>query len=232
MIRGSEHFSAPEQPQSTPETNEPMTELGDFERPTEGYIVIMPLPEDVKQSIAQIQSLLTDGGIAEQALWLPSGDQLHSTFAHIVSPDADYEDEKRANVFANLEEQTDEALEAIIPKARGDRLVFDELRVFPAAVILVGHDDGIIAQTRKDLTATVDLPDETRRPPDIIHVTIARFKRRIPLGTVKELLEGVTPHIETRVDSLQLIQEHAMYTQSHINNQGVLICLTRANTMN
>lgn len=105
------------------EMGEQMTELGDFNRPTEGYIVITPLTEEVKSGIATIQHQLLNH-FPHSALWLPEGDQLHTT--------------------------------------------------------------------------------------------IARYRERLPLSNTQEALLGSPPpNLINAVTTLQLIQEHAMYTQSH-----------------
>lgn len=199
--------------QNTEHVNPEMTEVGDFDRETEGYIVIAPLPEHVKNYIGSIQEHLR-AELPPSSLWLPQGDQLHITFAHIVSPDANYQI-SREEVFNSLRSNAELAVSQAADNVMGNRVTFNEVKVFPGAVILTGIDDGTIDQARANFADEIQAPDETRKPPKIIHTTIARFNEPIALDKVRQAVADIHPEVAFEIPSLQLIQEHQMYTQSH-----------------
>ena len=190
-----------------------MTEVGDFNRETEGYIVIAPLPEHVKNYIGSIQEHL-GSELPSSSLWLPEGDQLHITFAHVVSPDAEYDD-PREEVFNSLRANAEVAVSHAAGNVTGNRVTFNEIKVFPGAVILTGIDNGTFDRARAIFADEVQAPDETRKPPKIIHTTIARFNEPIALDRVRQAVAEIHPEVAFEIPSLQLIQEHKMYTQSH-----------------
>lgn len=197
----------------SPLHNDTLTEVGDFDRRTEGYIIIASLPEEAKQQIYAVQDSLA-AVVPPSSLWLPRGEQLHITFAHVVSPDSTYERD-RSELFADVQPEVEHALQHAAQQVRGDTVTFDQIKVFSGAIILEGIDDGTIAAARSRFADDVTLPEGTRTPPNIIHTTIARFREQLPLNDVRAALNNINPNITFQVTGLQLIQEHAMYTQSH-----------------
>ncbi|MDB5178734.1 MAG: hypothetical protein JWN01_677 [Patescibacteria group bacterium] len=199
----------PPQEQSSPR----LTEVGDFDRETEGYIVIAPLPEEAREEVNRLQAALAQH-IPESALWLPQGDQLHLTFASVISTDTDYLQE-RADLFQQAAPQVDAIMPKIASGLQDEIVTFNEVRCFPAAIIVTGLDDGSIAQARNEFTENTNLPMGTRKPPDIIHATIARFRQPVDMDQLHSATASLRINFPFELDRLQLIHETKMYTQAH-----------------
>ncbi len=204
---------SPESLIRTEASNVDVTAIGEFERQTEGYIVIMPLPDAVTSKIDSLQQEIAEQ-LPASGLWLPHGDQLHVTFAHVVSPDATYESD-RDTLFEAARPAVESALTDVAPLLRGNTIVFDTIQAFPAAIILTGKDYGTMAMARQKYLEKVQLPDGSRLPPKIIHITLARFREQMNMADVEAAIAKLTPNILFTPERLELVQEHSMYTQSH-----------------
>jgi 2'-5' RNA ligase len=189
------------------------TEVGEFKKSTEGYIVIIPIPEETVRLINEVQQKIADR-LPDGSLWLPEGEQLHVTFAHIISPDAEYASD-RTEIFHSIRPQTEYALTHIGSYISGQVITFNELVVFPAAIILRGTDNGFMNESRNKFERLVPLPSNTRKPPTIDHITIARFRKPLDLAQVEAAAPDITFHSKVQVDKLQLIQEHNIYAQKY-----------------
>lgn len=190
-----------------------LTEVGDFDRKTEGYIVILPLPSEARKTITDIQSQIASklpGG----SLWLPRDEQLHITFAHVVSPDAEYSD-VRSEIFKDISDDVVSSLHSVADLLQGTDVTLNEIHASKSAIYLVGHDNGAVQQARQEFIQGFALPESSRRPPNIIHTTIVRFKEEFPFEQVDQLVAQIDPDVVFKIGDLELIKEHSMYTQSH-----------------
>jgi hypothetical protein len=200
--------------QANPERTSPeTTEIGEFDRQTEGFITIIPLPDHVKAYIGQLQETIA-AEIPDSELWLPKGEQQHITFAHIVSPDAEY-NTPQSELFESIRAEAESAVEIASQKIKGKTVIFNEIAAFPGAIILKGVDDGTLDEARVAFAQSLHTPEGTRTPPKIIHTTIARFRNEVPMDLVRRVVGAIQPDVEFQIQNLQLIQEHEMYTQSH-----------------
>lgn len=191
-----------------------LTISSELNQPADGYIVIAPLSEHAKKQIATLQDEYVQA-FGRENVWVPSGDQLHITFCHLVSPDASYKEE-RATIFSRLRPLAVAALEETIPQNFGTSCTFDRIEAYPAAVIVRAMDDGTFHNLRSSFVNTVTLPSATRKPPEIIHTTLVRFLSPIDFGEVQNVTEHVlakfVPFSET-VSRLQLIHEKKIFVQ-------------------
>jgi hypothetical protein len=190
-----------------------LTVIGDFDRVEEGYIVIAPLSEEIKQAIYGLQKKLTER-FSLAALWLPKDEQLHVTFAHVISPDADYPTD-RAKLYDQLEPDVKRVLTQLMSDVPKIEITFDTIEVSPAAIVIKGYDDGSFDKLRAAFMDGIQLPEETRRPPTSIHSTIARFRAELDLADLKKLVEGLSISVKEDMQELHLIHEKKIYVQAH-----------------
>lgn len=193
-----------------------MTQPSDFDHPAEGYIVIAPLSEESKERIADIQSRYAEL-FGEKALWLPKEDQLHITFSHIITPNAEYT-EDRSSLFARLQPQASAALSAAVRPPLAVACHFSTVEAFPSAVILKATDDGTYDKLRRRFIENFQPPEGTRMPPEIIHTTLLRFKEPVNLAEIQKLTEEIMEDFEPfdeLTTSLQMIREKKIFVQDH-----------------
>lgn len=106
--------------------------------------------------------------------------------------------------------------EAAAHKALKDIKPFDirfgELIVTDTAVILKGEDDGQIQQIRNSIMADIDslrLP-RSKRPPVIVHSSIARYAKVMPLEPIREAAAGERVDFILHVDTIWLLHQFKM----------------------
>jgi hypothetical protein len=197
-------------------SEQPLTQVSEFDHPSEGYIVIAPLSEQSKQWIATIQARFTER-FGEENLWLPTEEQLHITFAHIITPSVEYS-EDRSTLFDRVRPLASAALQKILAHPFSVKSRFDTIEAFPSAVILRASDDGSFEKLRKEFVDTFSLPKGTRTPPEIIHTTLLRFRNPVDLAEVQKLtleIRNELEPIDEETTSLQLIREKKIFVQEH-----------------
>lgn len=193
-----------------------LTQTSDFDLPSEGYIVIVPLSDASKQKISQIQKRYLER-FGEENVWLPTGDQLHITFSHIITPDAEYK-ENKASLFAKLKPTALAALERTATYPMSVTSVFDTVVAYPPAVIITASDDGSLQRLRNVFVDNFDTPEGTRMPPQIIHSTLVRFRHPVDFLAVQELTADIMADFEPfeeHITTLQMIHEKKIFVQEH-----------------
>jgi hypothetical protein len=192
------------------EQAQPMTEISLLGTKSDGYIVIAPLSDATLCKIKCIQKEISEK-LPANSLWLPNEEQLHVTFAHIISPDKVYPTSK-SSLWEQLQSPVNNALKNVVSKF-DTTVMFNKVSVFPSAIIITGvehakdpNDNGF-RNCRQTFINGFDLPTESRRPPEIIHATIARFKIELPLNTVNEAVEKIEINFLEQFNCLQLIHE-------------------------
>ena len=151
---------------------------------------------------------------SKESLWLPKNEQLHITFAHVISPDSKYKID-RTKLWKDLHPEVKRALEEITKKPLNIEVQFNELLSFQASIIVKGYDNGSYDKLRNKFIKLFNLPDESRRPPNIIHATVARFRNELPFDNVKTVTDGIGVSFTDSTQKLQLIHEEKIFVQSH-----------------
>lgn len=100
---------------------------------------------------------------------------LHITVLDWVAPLVDYKGTDKRKLYVDLRETYDSAFRAITDSMESFDIQFNEIRVTPSTIILLGHDGGQFQSLRDRFMASVQLPEGGKQPPDIIHSSLARF---------------------------------------------------------
>jgi|GEM_PF-2048371 len=182
-------------------------------RSVDGYIVIAPLSQQSKDVIYVLQDAIQKQ-FPNNRFWFPRGDQLHITFAHIITPNVDYPESQRA-MWERIRSQALAALEQCVPNPLAIDVTFDTIEAFPNAIGCIGRDDGTYEALRKNFVNRFALPDASRRPPNIIHTTIARFYDEMALDEIQACISGLNPTFVEVTKELQVIHETGLYVHEH-----------------
>lgn len=197
-------------------SEQPLTQPSEFDHPSEGYIVIAPLSNESKRAIGDIQARFVSQ-FGKDNLWVPTEDQLHITFSHIISPDADYA-ESRSELFSRVGPLASAVLEKTVVHPFALTTRFDTIEAYPSAVILKASDDGSFQRLRQDFINNFDIPPGTRMPPEIIHTTLLRFRKPVDLNEVQQLTQEIMAEFEPfeeNTTKLQMIHEKKIFVQDH-----------------
>lgn len=189
----------------------------DYDLETDGYIIIAPLSDETRKKLSQIQEQIAER-LDTSNLWLPSQEQLHITFAHIISPDDHcvYEDD-RSVLFSKIGDDALRALGGIVPAQLNIPLTLEGIKASPQAIIAKWHDaNGVYNKLRQQFTERFHLPEPTKRPPDIVHTTIARFRKQLDFdGVQRAVAELQAPDVKENTTQLAVINEQKIYVQRH-----------------
>ena len=140
------------------------------------------------------------------AVWSAPAKALHITLFDWLAPLVDYgkdKDELFKQIFPEYDRVVSQALKTAGPIA----VTFMAVKVAPAAIFIVGHDNGQFEQIRNYFLDNVELLPDTKRPPTIIHSTIARFTKEIELEEIEQFIENLTVSFTETIDTFRLIKE-------------------------
>lgn len=178
------------------------TIAADFiEQVRNGY-VLLALPSAELQD--RINALLVD--LAEnigETLWLAPSNSLHITLCEIIQPKAYGED--RGLLYKRHEREYHQLPATVLATVEPIKVHFNTIEVSPQAVIVRGDDAGVFNKIRVGLTDVLPLPPETKRPPDIVHISIARYTEAIPLDPVKKAAQMFTIDFHETVSEFHLV---------------------------
>lgn len=134
---------------------------------------------------------------------------LHITLLDWIAPLVDYEGQDKKALFSRLKSTYDSALSDILSNFAPITVRFTELKVYPSTIILLGHDEGQFQAIRDQFIDTIELLPNTKKPPTIIHSSLARFRDAIPLAEVEEFISQKNVDITQQVDNFRLVHTTA-----------------------
>lgn len=171
--------------------------------PDEHNIAVMPDSESREQIVAvqnQLKSLLGD------AIWTPPSHALHSTVMEIICH-TDYQGLSRKELFKDWYEHYDQLVAETLAQFGPIDLTFTELLASPAAIILKAQDPTPLNAIREAILAHTTLPPHTKMPPDIAHVSIARYSESVDLDEVKKRISGIIVDIHMHSSEFKLMKD-------------------------
>lgn len=167
-----------------------------------GYVILAIPSESTKNKIiALLDELSTE---LPEIIWPIPSEQLHITLCEIIQPKEYIEDKEAA--YKLHQEQYEIVPADIISKLPKFTITFDTIEVSPQAIIIRASDSTMFNKIRAKLVEDMQLPAETRTPPDITHSSIARYLKEVDLGRVNEAAVKHTIKIEEEISEFKLIR--------------------------
>lgn len=152
----------------------------------------------------QLASLLAElSAELGDAAWVMPAEALHITLCEIVQF-KDYSQDPQ-KIYEQHSTEYIHRTADIMAKYDPITISFDLLHVSPQAIIIKGTDNGSFNQIRKEQVDLLPLPAETKMPPDIIHSSIARFVKEVPLEDVERIVKKHSINIQETVSEFKLI---------------------------
>lgn len=165
-----------------------------------GYVAMLSVgsQQKITELLEKLKNEIGDG------LWVMPANALHITLCEIIQTKQYGEDSqllfsRHANEYENVPSKIISGVEPIT-------VTFDEIFVSQMAIIVKGKDDGSFNNIRKQLVGSIPLPDGTPPPPTIIHSSIARFTKELPLSMVEDIASRHAIHFQETVAEFQLLQ--------------------------
>jgi hypothetical protein len=168
-----------------------------------GYVVCEYFSEQAKKEISKVQKIISDK--FGDAVWIAPIDSLHITLMDWLAPFVEYKKDKEG-IFTEIFPEYDRVIsECLLNKGAID-IIFNRIKVTDSAVIIIGEDNGKFNEIRKDFLDKIELIGDTKRPPQIIHSTICRFIKELPIAEVEDVLKGVEIEFKEVVGEFNLIR--------------------------
>ncbi len=174
------------------------------DRPFIGYIVNGWFSNENKETLGQ---LIGDIGetFQDNVFCMPLG-SLHITLLDWLAPLENYEGQDKDKLFARIRPDFDKAMSEVFSITKPFTVHFDELKVSPSTIYVVGHDNGEFQKIREGFIKKVDLLPNTKLPPQIIHSSLARFTKPIDLNIAESFIAGKKLDLTQEINGFRLIR--------------------------
>ncbi len=149
--------------------------------------------------IDKIKATFTDA-----AFCLPRS-ALHITLLDWITPLVDYDGQDKDALFAEVRSSYDKAISDILASTHPIKVCFDEIKVSPSTIYIVGHDNGEFQKIRNQFVNRVKLLPNTKLPPTIIHSSLARFTKPIELSSANAFVANQQLDIVQKITNFRLI---------------------------
>ena len=150
-----------------------------------GYVVLIPLSVENQQKAARWQEKFSLAFPDTLSPYLP--ETLHITVLSWFTPYVSYSgrnDELFKKSFQEYDQAFSESVAGIAPY----EVAFDTLHANSSAVYLTGEDRGQMNLIREKFLKQVEILPGTKMPPTIIHVSLTRFLKEVPLQSLRDFL--------------------------------------------
>jgi hypothetical protein len=172
-------------------------------KPFEGYMVSTEFSDENARILSELAQEVQTA--LEEAVFCMPRTSLHITLLDWIAPLVDYGGQDKEKLFAQIRLGYDKAMSEILSSIKPITIRFDELRVSPSTIFIVGHDNGEFQKIREQFLEKVELLPGTKQPPQIIHSSLARFTKPIDLGLVNSFLAKKALDITQTVTNFRLI---------------------------
>jgi hypothetical protein len=171
--------------------------------PDEHSIAAVLSRESIEKVVAiqrQLKTMLGD------AIWLTPANALHMTLMEIIC-DTEYKELPRKQHFMNWYERYNDTVKEIIAHFPSTSIIFNQLHVSPAAIILKAESPQPFNDIRDALLVRTVLPAQTKLPPDIAHCTIARFNKAVDLNAARERASAIAVDFDEHIREFKLMKD-------------------------
>lgn len=169
-----------------------------------GYLINSSLSETGKDIIEKLQNVCVKE--LQNSIWCTPPETLHITLMDWFAPLVKY-DTHPDKLFSTHFPQYDNVMLETIERQKCISVHFNKIRVSQKAIFIQGEDDGSYSRIRTNFLQKVTLLPETKRPPKIIHSTIACFTKEIDFETVSNFIESLTIDFIEDINDFRLVNE-------------------------
>lgn len=149
-----------------------------------GYVLLALLSDNAQ---SQIMAFLGDlDKELPDTLWCMPPNALHITLCEIYQP-KDYGQDK-TSLFEQRRQQYEDTVQKVLAGFGKIAVNFNVIEASPGAIIVHGQDNGSFNAIRAQLVESLPLPADTKRPPDIVHSSVARYTKVISLDEVQRVV--------------------------------------------
>lgn len=168
-----------------------------------GYVLNSEFSSENQQEIQELQRRLVER--FGDAILVPAPETLHITLMDWLAPLVDYEKNKD-DLFEEVRRPYNAALDGIITHQGPISVRFNQITAGAHAIFISGEDNGQYEQIRSDFLNKVELLPNTKKPPQIIHSTIARYSQEIDLKEIQDFINTQSIDFTQIIDEFRLLR--------------------------
>jgi hypothetical protein len=172
-------------------------------RSVTGYVINSGFSVENGKKLERLMEIIHS--FEPEAVWCPPTETLHISLMYWVSA-FDGEIKENERLFERLFNDYDKAFQEVISGIGPIEIDFRELKVCRDAVIAVGYDDGSFKKIRDLFFALVPARPGTKPPPNIIHSSLCRFLKEIPIRKINDAIAGQSISFKQKVDKFTLFK--------------------------
>jgi 2'-5' RNA ligase len=176
-----------------------------------GYVILAFPSENFKSYITRLLNDLA--AELPDVIWPMPPEQLHITLCEIIQPKPYSQDKE---VLYKLHKEQYETVPAqtlsAFPKFT---ITFDTIEVSPQAIIVKSSNSDSLNSIREKLVSKIELPKETRTPPDISHSSIARYLKEVDLEIVQKVVARHKIDIKEEIVEFKLLRNEVLPLQKY-----------------
>ncbi len=171
-------------------------------QPNLGYVLVALPSGNMQRQITDLLDKLSRQlpGI----IWPMPSQQLHLTLCEIIQP-KDYSQDKEA-LYKLHQAQYENTLSQILADTSKFTVTLNTIEASPQAIIVRASDSSTFNSIRAKLVANIQLPRQTRTPPDITHSSIARYLQEVDLDKVQRVIARHSIVIEEEIAQFKLLK--------------------------
>lgn len=174
-----------------------------LEKPYRGYVMNTRFSDE---NSLKVMSLIKDiKAKYGRAVYAVPEESLHITLLDWIAPLVDYDGRDKDELFKSIYESYDRAINEALADEHTFDAVFNAIHVSPTTIFISGHDNGEFERMRSKYLDGVKLLPNTKRPPTIIHSSLARFTEELDLAEVEAFMASRTISFRQRIEDFRLV---------------------------
>ena len=138
-----------------------------------GFVINTTFSEDNTNKIMEWLAGLKK--TVKEGIYTMTPESLHITVLDWVAPLYEYNGADKRALYEELRPTYDAAFRRITKSVPAFDVHFNDIRVTPGAIILIGQDNGQFQSIRGRFMQSIVLPEGGKQPPDLVHASLARF---------------------------------------------------------
>lgn len=177
--------------------------VGWLEKPFEGYVMNTVFSEENSATVMELIDKISQA--FGDSVHCMTAESLHITLLDWIAPLVDYAGKDKHELFKAIYHEYDTAVGDILSGEKQFTVTFDTIHVAPTTIFISGHDNGEFERIRSKYLDAVQLLPDTKRPPAIIHSSLARFKKELDLAEVESVIKQQSIGFEQSIENFQLV---------------------------
>lgn len=171
--------------------------------PSIGYVYAALLSEHAQSKITELLESMRQElpGI----IWTMPPDALHITLCEVIQSRKPYSEDKDT-LFARRQDEYFDGAAHALKGISVLNVVFNQIEVSKDAIIIRTQDGAPFNDIRATLLSHISLPDETKRPPGIIHSSIARYQQAVDIETVQSVAASHRINFTEEITQFKLLR--------------------------